>query len=201
MEKICNKCHKPWPLDNFHRSQSAKDGHVSTCKTCRKAPQKKPVDQKSERRSRVNATLKTQPSEEQLKRKRAYSKTYRDKNRYKNKARQAVFVAVRGGTIKKPYQCELCSKYRKLSSHHWHGYDEEHWLDVLWLCFECHPKLDPYIDENAHDHEDGVFDLHGICELCKKDKDLTTWHWHGQFRKGDVIRLCESCYGMAKRQL
>jgi hypothetical protein len=32
--KVCSRCKIEQPLTAFHRDKSAKDGHVSACKTC-----------------------------------------------------------------------------------------------------------------------------------------------------------------------
>lgn len=34
--KICKRCNKEQPIDNFYKVPSMKDGHDNTCKTCRK---------------------------------------------------------------------------------------------------------------------------------------------------------------------
>ena len=56
----------------------------------------------------------------------------------KRKARLEIFKDLRSGRISKPSKCEICGYDKKLSAHHWHGYDENNWLDVLWLCEKCH---------------------------------------------------------------
>ena len=43
---------------------------------------------------------------------------------------------------------EICQKQGKISGHHWHGYDRVHWLDVLWLCNECHTWHERCMREN-----------------------------------------------------
>lgn len=58
-------------------------------------------------------------------------------------AHLAVAKAVRNGTLHKPTLCEECSELRppvELHAHHYLGYDEEHWLDVIFLCPKCHGK-------------------------------------------------------------
>lgn len=62
-----------------------------------------------------------------------------DKDPRKRKANWAVFVAVRDGVLVRPETCEGCGNSGKLHGHHW-NYDEEHWLDVEWLCTKCHGK-------------------------------------------------------------
>lgn len=36
MEKECIKCNKNLSLDNFHKSKASVDGHINTCKICKK---------------------------------------------------------------------------------------------------------------------------------------------------------------------
>ena len=36
--------------------------------------------------------------------------------------------------------CVKCGKKRKVLSHHWHGYSEEHKDDVAFYCGKCHRK-------------------------------------------------------------
>jgi hypothetical protein len=53
--KVCKKCGQPKPLDDFDRSKQCKDGHIGTCKECRREyqrqnrprkPSKKPTKKK-----------------------------------------------------------------------------------------------------------------------------------------------------------
>ena len=53
----------------------------------------------------------------------------------KQLARNAVYRAVRRGTIKKPSKCERCSSLEKLHGHH-DNYEKR--LEVKWLCELCH---------------------------------------------------------------
>lgn len=58
----------------------------------------------------------------------------------KTRARRAVAFMVRIGELEVPERCQRrqCGRRDKLVAHHWHGYDEEHSLDVQWLCRACH---------------------------------------------------------------
>lgn len=50
-------------------------------------------------------------------------------------ARAAVWRAIKSGKLNRPQFCEQPSCYEdKTEAHHWHGYDKEHWLDVVFLC-------------------------------------------------------------------
>jgi hypothetical protein len=51
----------------------------------------------------------------------------------------SVVKAVRSGDIVKAISCEVCSGTNvPLHAHHYNGYDDEHVLDVQWLCKPCH---------------------------------------------------------------
>lgn len=56
-------------------------------------------------------------------------------------AHRAVARAVINGTLIKPKNCEECNvEPRRIEAHHPNGYDEEHWLDIEWLCHSCHMR-------------------------------------------------------------
>lgn len=54
-------------------------------------------------------------------------------------AHQAVQRAVRAGSLV-PSPCVICRDTPTLG-HHPHGYDEDHRLDVVWLCRRCHERI------------------------------------------------------------
>ena len=64
----------------------------------------------------------------------------------KTKARNAVRDAIRMGKLIRPVICESCPKKGKSEAHHW-SYKEEHWLDVNWLCTDCHKTLHQSYEE------------------------------------------------------
>lgn len=66
-----------------------------------------------------------------------YQKEYRKKNIKKVKARKAVFIALRNGTlIKKP--CEKCGTKKNVHAHH---PDYSKPLKVAWVCAIHHAEL------------------------------------------------------------
>ena len=71
--------------------------------------------------------------------------TNRDKHRL---AWRAVHNAIRKGTLIRPSKCENCGNEfplkgrEKLTAHHWKGYEEEFYLDIVWLCVDCHKEAD-----------------------------------------------------------
>ena len=57
-----------------------------------------------------------------------------------NRARayQAVAWALVFGLLIRPDTCQRCGSDARLHAHHHNGYEQEHWLDVQWLCSPCH---------------------------------------------------------------
>lgn len=56
-------------------------------------------------------------------------------------ARRALRRAVADGLVVKSTSCSKCGETvesKRLDGHHHNGYDETHWLDVVWLCKNCH---------------------------------------------------------------
>ncbi len=53
-------------------------------------------------------------------------------------AHGAVYRAVKKGFLTRPSSCSKCGKACKPHGHHHKGYAREFWLDVVWLCLECH---------------------------------------------------------------
>ena len=64
---------------------------------------------------------------------------HRNKVRLKlhRQAIAAVQYAIQKGTLIRPDTCEKCGKTNP-EGHHSNGYEKEHWLDVEWLCKDCH---------------------------------------------------------------
>lgn len=62
----------------------------------------------------------------------------------KTAAHDAVRKAVFQGILTRPNACEHCGKPPStwaLSAHHHNGYDDDHVLDVEWLCAKCHVNV------------------------------------------------------------
>jgi len=59
-------------------------------------------------------------------------------SRLKKLARMEVYKAIRSKLLKKADKCQVCESTKKVQAHHWHGYNSDRWLDVLWLCQHCH---------------------------------------------------------------
>lgn len=68
----------------------------------------------------------------------AEERRYRRKFPERSSARWAVYRAVRTGMLTRPRHCSKCGRECKPNGHHHRGYAKEFWLDVIWLCMECH---------------------------------------------------------------
>lgn len=76
---------------------------------------------------------------------RANARDRYDKDRPKNRARSETTKAIYSGQLVRPEVCERCEVrpgYGKdgrtlIRADHHHGYDEEHYLDIWWLCSRC----------------------------------------------------------------
>lgn len=133
--KRCSKCKQFKPISEFYRDQRRKDGHRSLCKVCHSKITKdyyqtkkgKEVNRKAE--SRYAKTEKG----------KAKKKRYRQRNPEQVKARNAVIKAIKDGKLPRLDNrlCHYCPKPAQ-EYHHWHGYEKEHWLDVVPACIPCH---------------------------------------------------------------
>ena len=56
------------------------------------------------------------------------------------RAYHAVARALRGQVLMRPSACGQCGSPCKPDAHHHNGYAPEHWLDVEWLCRNCHER-------------------------------------------------------------
>jgi len=62
-----------------------------------------------------------------------------------------VLKAIKQGLLTRPESCSFCGRIptpakdgrAKIQGHHYHGYDNEHILDVEWLCPSCHKIKHP----------------------------------------------------------
>ena len=64
--------------------------------------------------------------------------TRRKMRNHKQRARRAVREAIEAGCLTRPSTCDECGAECKPHAHHHMGYDEQHWLDVRFLCVDCH---------------------------------------------------------------
>ena len=131
--KICKRCGRDLPLDEFYKHPMMGDGHLNYCKSCVKqrvnAYRQKNIDRireydkkRGKNRERSDkATLVTR-------RRRLEVPNYR-------LAHNLVRKAIKSGNITKSPFCLVCGKVTKTEGHH-EDYSKP--LRVLWLCPACH---------------------------------------------------------------
>jgi hypothetical protein len=56
--------------------------------------------------------------------------------------------AIRDGVLIPATHCERCGNIssQRLDGHHHNGYEDEHALDVQWLCKACHKSVHPSLE-------------------------------------------------------
>ena len=136
--KVCFKCGADKPLSEYYKHKEMGDGHLNKCKECTKKDVKKHREGNLEK---IREYDRNRPNKiERVKNMTKYNRKMRDIFPEKYKAKNKVNNALRDGRIKRPDRCEFCGTECKPHAHHW-SYEEEHWLDVEWLCVVCHMQL------------------------------------------------------------
>ena len=147
--KLCKKCNEFKSEDAFYVS------YKNTCKECVKKRTKENRELKEDYykeydRNRPNHVeriannrernhkLKEEDYETWVLNNKTGFENYRNKYPNKRKAHNAVNNAIRDGRLFKSEVCQCCGvKADKLEGHH-ESYEEDQWLNVIWLCDKCH---------------------------------------------------------------
>ena len=157
--KTCSKCKQTKRLSEFQKNRAQKDGFSCWCKTCNKVYNQSEVGKSNRKHYGQSEKGKTRDKRYRQsekgkvadrKGKEKYRKTAKGrlsqkrlKARYPNKikARNAINSAIRIGKMISPklLLCHYCPKPAQ-QYHHWHGYEPEHWLNVIPVCTDCHQK-------------------------------------------------------------
>ena len=137
--KVCMKCFKPKPLNDFYKHPQMTDGRVNKCKECNKTENRinrtKNVDHyRQYDRDRFQDDPIRRESIMQT------AKVLRERYPEKYKARTAVGNAVRDGRLIKPNVCSMCDSPGRIEGHH---EDYSKLLDVIWVCPSCHSEFHP----------------------------------------------------------
>lgn len=136
--KTCKKCVELLPIERFNKNRLSKDGLRSDCKECQ-------GDYNKEHRQVCREHYKTFDKEraktpERVEELAIARDLHRERHPVKYKARCAVNNAIRDGRLTRPEECSVCCKECIPDGHH-HSYEKEFWLDVTWVCRDCHIKL------------------------------------------------------------
>jgi hypothetical protein len=165
--KKCYRCGVEKEVTEFYKHPVNLGGYSNRCKECTKIDVKQNRKDKKEhynnydrnrpnevdrRKRTIEQRNQKYSSDPEFRKKRSdYSKEDRKNNPQKYKARDAMTVARRNGTLIRPEACEHCgTSEKKIQGHHW-SYLPEHWLDVIWLCTSCHGKEHKRLNELGRD--------------------------------------------------
>ena len=116
--KFCSKCQTIKAVTEFARRNCSIDGLQVWCRDCRREYQ----------REYARAFR-------DLDRHRLNQNRYRERNRQKIKAHNALKAAMNAGKVIVPVWCQRCQCVNDLEAHH-HDYSKP--LAVEWLCTTCH---------------------------------------------------------------
>lgn len=131
--KECFKCHAVKPLEEFYKHPMMADGHVNKCKTCNK---KDVTDNRNKNIERVREyDRERSKNPERIKAMTAQTKLWREQDRRRGIAHNAVSRAIRSGTLSRQ-PCAVCGNEKSVAHHE--DYDKP--LDVVWLCQPCHVR-------------------------------------------------------------
>jgi hypothetical protein len=154
--KVCKKCRQEKPFSEFHILLTGRNGLHPECKECKNARNR--AYNHSEAGQKTNKArikkFRASPEGKEYRRKEhdRYRKTengkkalydgmkrFRKRNPEKIKAVQFVDDRIYAGKLERGTVCSNCQATGvKIEAHHWAGYEREHWLDIVWLCFPCH---------------------------------------------------------------
>lgn len=145
------------------------DGHLNKCKDCTRKDTKVNKKEKEDyykeydrnrpnhedrivnNRERQKELKDSDPETFHIKRKLRQD-AYRDNHPDKYKAHCCVNNAIKYGKLQKKCFCENCGSDYKVQAHH-ESYEEENWLDVVWLCDRCHKKRHRTINKYTRNNE------------------------------------------------
>ena len=122
--KTCSKCKQNKQLSEFHKNRCRNDGLQDYCKSCDKFYHSNYYQTKQGKATRKRS-----------------DKRFNARHPKYHKATHAVNNAIRDGKLPRAntWLCHYCPKPAQ-QYHHWHGYEPEHWLDVVPACRKCDYK-------------------------------------------------------------
>ena len=155
--KVCTKCGKEKPLNEFYREKRGLYGRRSDCKACRRIYSQTPARKEYQKRLSQSDHCKEYQkhycrSEKHRERNKRYAATEKGKMQHRHRieryyakhpehrqAINAVNHAIRNGSLPAPHilKCQQCGGPAQ-QYHHFLGYDQAHFLSVIPLCRQCH---------------------------------------------------------------
>lgn len=167
--KVCSICQETKLISEFYlRKSGPRAGeYFSRCRPCAvvavlQSRAKNPNYRKENRlrmrerhvQNRAPITSRNQVNyERRAEKRRESARKARIKNPMRSQAHSTVKRAIKRGVLPPAWTmvCAMCQEAQSADWHHPNGYDEQHLLDVIPLCSECHGKVhriedDPILD-------------------------------------------------------
>lgn len=149
--KVCNgpTCdNTEWPLSEFNKDRSRKNGLAPYCKRCQSHYHKeryKNPEGKQVKLSYNDKYYKTEAGKES--KRKAYTNNSK-KYPHRRKARAAVNNAIAKGKLQRAseFQCNFEECHKTAQEYHHNSYDPKDWLNVTPYCRYHHRE----IDDNRH---------------------------------------------------
>ena len=146
--KRCSHCKQNKLVEAFGKNKAMKDGYQNQCKTCRSKHHWLNRDRLNRKcrkwyqanKKRVYLWNRAYDKTDKGRQVKADSQSrYRDKHPEKYMAHNAVTSLINQEKLPpaKTLRCEYCS-HQATGYHHYLGYIEAHWTDVIPLCTSCH---------------------------------------------------------------
>jgi len=137
--KKCSGCGQTKTEDQFNKRSYSSDGLRSECRECQRSSSHIYYHENGGDDNKRKYYVKNRERLLPNLRKTGGATKY---DPSKSPARRAVYRAVKNGTIDKPSVCELCRIVCTVEAHHHLGYSKQNYLDVQWLCRNCHSMQD-----------------------------------------------------------
>jgi ribosomal protein S27AE len=137
--KVCFKCARELPVDEFYRHPAMADGHLNKCKFCAKKDVSEHRLQNIDRIRAYDRERALLPHRKQAA--KLISDKWRSSDKRRNSAHLKAGRAIKAGIlVRRP--CVRCGN-EKVHAHH-EDYDKP--LNVVWLCAPCHKSRHKEID-------------------------------------------------------
>lgn len=131
--KECFKCKVVKSFDEFYKHSAMSDGHLNKCKECTRNDV---TTHRNKSLEKIRAYDRERgKNSDRLKAKTAINKAWRDSDKRRMAAHNAVSRAVKSGTLLR-MPCTRCGNPNSVAHHE--DYDKQ--LEVIWLCQPCHKQ-------------------------------------------------------------
>jgi len=138
--QACTKCKVVKKPTEFAKDKRRLNGCVSECRKCQSARERKLRESRDHKLLTSQMLAKRRFYEKNRESERIRCRNYKRNHKkqrdpIKERARYAVWYAVKTGKIKKPQNCTKCMSTERIHGHH-HDYKKP--LEIEWLCSLCH---------------------------------------------------------------